>query len=507
MKLSPDHFKTLTPADALAFEPQAAPAVSPPVPPEHPSAPFISLRVITALAQFAEGCVALLAGLIAAYIYPGPVALSLNYSYLPLIIAVAAGLPVLLRLAGAYSLRSLLNPADTLTTLLAMWSLLFAGVMATLTFTKSGDEFSRLWIMGWFLGGAVVLALTRLAIHALVRRWNSRGQLSRLAVMIGGGEPAHLLQEALNGSATSDVRVIGVFDDRDQNRLLRKEGDLPRLGNVEQLVDFVRKARVDMLLVTLPLGAEDRLLHVLNQLWVLPVDIRLSAQNQKLRYRPRAYSYVGNVPFLDVFDKPLGEWGPLLKAIEDRVIASLLLALSAPLFALIALAIKLDSKGPVFFIQKRFGFNNELIEVYKFRSMRSDMTDHNAERLATRDDPRVTRVGRFLRKTSLDELPQLLNVLNGTLSLVGPRPHATKAKAEDKLYFDIVDGYFARHKVKPGITGWAQVNGWRGETDTREKILKRVEHDLYYIENWSLPFDLYILARTPLALLKNENAY
>ena len=135
------------------------------------------------------------------------------------------------------------------------------------------------------------------------------------------------------------------------------------------------------------------------------------------------------------------------------------------------------------------------------------MTDQNAERLATRGDPRITRVGRFLRRTSLDELPQFINVMNGTLSLVGPRPHATKAKAENELYFDIVDGYFARHKVKPGITGWAQINGWRGETDTREKILKRVEHDLYYIENWSLAFDLYILAKTPIALLKCENAF
>ena len=160
------------------------------------------------------------------------------------------------------------------------------------------------------------------------------------------------------------------------------------------------------------------------------------------------------------------------------------------------------------FRQKRYGFNNELIEVYKFRSMYVDQADANAAKLVTKDDPRVTRVGRFIRKTSLDELPQLFNVVfKGNLSLVGPRPHALQAKAADRLYDDVVDGYFARHRVKPGITGWAQINGWRGETDTAEKIQHRVEHDLYYIENWSVLFDLYILAMTPFRLLQTENAY
>jgi lipopolysaccharide/colanic/teichoic acid biosynthesis glycosyltransferase len=176
--------------------------------------------------------------------------------------------------------------------------------------------------------------------------------------------------------------------------------------------------------------------------------------------------------------------------------------------ALVALAIKLDSRGPVLFRQKRYGFNNELIEVYKFRSMYVESTDVTAAKLVTRDDPRVTPIGRFIRKTSLDELPQLLNVVfSGNLSLVGPRPHATHAKAANHLYDLVVDGYFARHRVKPGITGWAQVNGWRGETDTPEKIQRRVEHDLFYIENWSVLFDIYILLKTPFALLKTESAY
>src|SRR5205809_5501573 len=173
-----------------------------------------------------------------------------------------------------------------------------------------------------------------------------------------------------------------------------------------------------------------------------------------------------------------------------------------------AVASKLDSKGPVFFKQRRHGFNNDEIEVYKFRSLYTHMTDHSVQKSVTKDDPRVTRVGRFIRKTSIDELPQLINVVfKGNLSLVGPRPHAVNQKIENRRFDEAVDGYFARHRVKPGITGWAQINGWRGETDNDEKIQRRVEHDLYYIENWSVLFDLYILAMTPFALTKSENAY
>jgi lipopolysaccharide/colanic/teichoic acid biosynthesis glycosyltransferase len=167
--------------------------------------------------------------------------------------------------------------------------------------------------------------------------------------------------------------------------------------------------------------------------------------------------------------------------------------------------VRLESKGPVLFKQKRYGFNNELVEVWKFRSMYTEMSDANAAKLVTKDDPRVTRVGRFIRKTSIDELRQLFNVLKGELSLVGPRPHATQAKAATELYEQVVDGYFARHKVKLGITGWAQINGWRGETDTHDKIANRVKYDLEYIDRWSIWLDLRILIKTPFALLSPAN--
>jgi exopolysaccharide biosynthesis polyprenyl glycosylphosphotransferase len=210
---------------------------------------------------------------------------------------------------------------------------------------------------------------------------------------------------------------------------------------------------------------------------------------------------------IDLYDKPIADWDYVSKWLFDKAAGLIALAIMAPLMLLIALAVKLESRGPVFFRQKRYGFNNELIEVFKFRSMYVDRCDATASKLVTKDDPRVTRVGRFIRKTSLDELPQLFNVIKGNLSLVGPRPHAVQAKAAGHLYDEVVDGYFARHKVKPGITGWAQINGWRGETDTEEKLSKRIEHDLYYIENWSVFLDLYILFKTPFALLNTESAY
>jgi exopolysaccharide biosynthesis polyprenyl glycosylphosphotransferase len=241
---------------------------------------------------------------------------------------------------------------------------------------------------------------------------------------------------------------------------------------------------------------------------VLPVDIRLSAHTNKLRFRPRAYSYLGEVPVLDMVDKPITDWDVVMKWLFDKVVGSVALVLASPLMLLTAIAVKLESRGPVLFKQKRYGFNNELIEVFKFRSMYVDQCDATASRLVQKNDPRVTKVGAIIRRLSIDELPQLINVVfKGNLSLVGPRPHAIHAKAANQLYDEAVDGYFARHRVKPGITGWAQVNGWRGETDTEEKIQRRVEHDLYYIENWSVLFDFYILIKTPLALAGHENAY
>ena len=362
---------------------------------------FISPRVIAAVARTAEGLMVLLSGAGTAAFYPGFSTLAFPQLYIFLIFAIALAFPILMQVAGAYSIRSLLNPLPQVSTSLIHWTLIFAATTVFLFVLKAADNYSRVWLGVWFLAGLVGLPATRIALSALVRRWNKNGRLNRHAVLVGGGEPAQHLYTALSDCGETDVTVVGVFDDRGNDRSSINQIAIPTLGNISQLIEFVRNARVDLLLVTLPLMAEERLLHILKRLWVLPVDIRLSAQNQKLRYRPRAYSYVGSVPFLDVFDKPLGDWDGILKAIEDKLIAAVALLLLSPLMALIAIAVKLDSKGPVFFKQQRFGFNNELIEIYKFRSMHHNLSDFSAEKLATRNDPRVTRVGKFIRRTSM----------------------------------------------------------------------------------------------------------
>jgi Undecaprenyl-phosphate glucose phosphotransferase len=388
------------------------------------------------------------------------------------------------------------------------WTLVFVITLAAAFFLKIENAFARLWLIGWFASGLTLLFVERFALAGVVRLLTHQGKLDRRAVIVGGGPAAEPVLRELAAQSDSDLRILGVFDDRTDIRSPDVVAGYPKLGTVDDLVEFARHTRLDLVLFTLPISAETRLLQMLRKLWVLPIDIRLAAHTNRLRFRPRSYSYIGKMPVIDVFDKPIADWDVIVKTAFDKIVGALCLLLLSPLMLAVAIAVRLDSPGPIFFRQMRYGFNNEKIAILKFRSMYVDNLDAKAGRLVTKDDPRVTRVGRFIRKTSLDELPQLLNVVfSGDLSLVGPRPHAMQAKADERLYDEVVDGYFARHRVKPGLTGWAQINGWRGETDTPEKIQKRVEHDLYYIENWSILLDLYILALTPFALMKAENAY
>jgi Undecaprenyl-phosphate glucose phosphotransferase len=370
------------------------------------------------------------------------------------------------------------------------------------------DNALQAWFIAFWCVVIVALICERLVLQAVFGKWAREGRLTRRTIVVGADRKGEELITALRALEGSDLDIIGVFDDRSDDRSLENCASVPKLGNVGDILEFVRHTRVDLILFALPISAEKRILQMLRKLWVLPVDIHLSAHTNELRFRPRYYSHLGHIPTLPMFEKPITDWDMVTKWILDRVVGILLLILSAPLFAMIAIAIKLDSKGPIFFRQKRFGFNNQQIDVLKFRSLHHHFSDPLAARVVTRNDPRVTRVGRFIRKTSLDELPQLLNVVfKGDLSLVGPRPHALQGKLQNRLFDETVDGYFARHRVKPGITGWAQINGWRGEIDNETKIQKRVEFDLHYIENWSPLFDLYILCRTPLALLEAKNAY
>jgi len=374
-------------------------------------------------------------------------------------------------------------------------------------FAKISGTYSRIWFGTWFVCGSIFLVFFRTALTVYVRRLMNDGRIERRAVIVGGGEPAAELIRSLESQHDSDIRVCGIFDDRTDDRSPPVVVGYPKLGTIGELIEFGRMARVDMLIVTLPLSAESRVLQLLKRLWVLPVDIRLSAHTNKLRFRPRSYTYEGSLPFLDIFEKPIADWDAVSKRVFDVFFSILALVALSPVMLATAIAIRLESKGPVIFRQKRYGFNNEVIDVLKFRSMFHEMADPDAKTVVTKGDPRVTKVGRFIRKTSIDELPQLVNVLRGELSLVGPRPHAVNTHTANRLWDEVVDGYFARHKVKPGVTGWAQINGWRGEVDDDEKIRQRVNCDLYYIENWSLLMDLHILFITPFKLLNSENAY
>lgn len=468
--------------------------------------PSLSPAVYTGLMRIAEGSLITASGyLIAAFYVPDEVTTTWQYVLAPMVAALAA--MAFFSALKLYTVPALASAMRQLPRLALGWSSALAIILVAFFFLKIGIEFSRVWLALWFGLGLALLTALRFGVEAVTRRALADGRLVRRAVIYGGGAQCEALIRQLEADPGSDVRIFGVFDDRNRDRVAADIAGYPNLGTSEDLIAFGRKIPIDLLILALPMAAETRLNTLVNRLWVLPVDVKLPALASNLKFRPRAYSHIGSVAMLDLHDKPMDGWGTIVKTVFDKTIAALAIVALAPVMALIALAIKLESKGPVLFRQNRYGFNNELIEVLKFRSMFMDKSDQAAAKLVTKNDPRVTRVGRFIRKTSLDELPQLFNVLSGSLSLVGPRPHAVQAKAADKLYPDVVDGYFARHKVKPGITGWAQINGWRGETDTPEKIQGRVACDLYYIENWSPLFDAYILLRTPLALFRTENAY
>ena len=406
-----------------------------------------------------------------------------------------------------YQISSLRNLLTQMSKVISGFILALTFVLLVTFFTKTANEFSRVWFGLWLVFGTGYLLLVRVAVSFYVKKLTHEGRLERRAVIVGGGEPAAELIRSLEAQVDNDIRICGIFDDRKDDRSPAIVAGYPKLGDVKELVEFGRMARIDTLIVSLPLSAENRVLQLLKRLWVLPLDIRLSAHTNKLRFRPRSYSYEGSVPFLDIFDKPIADWDAVTKRAFDLFFSVTALIFLFPVMVATAIAIKLESKGPVFFRQKRYGFNNQVVNIWKFRSMYHEMADADAKTVVTKGDPRVSRVGRFIRKTSIDELPQLFNVLTGKLSLVGPRPHAVNAHTKNQLWDEVVDGYFARHKVKPGVTGWAQINGWRGEIDNEEKIKKRVSCDLYYIENWSLMLDFYILFITPAKLLNTDNAY
>jgi Undecaprenyl-phosphate glucose phosphotransferase len=390
------------------------------------------------------------------------------------------------------------------------WSVSAVVLAAAFAFTLThliGLSLTMGFTIVWASVAITYFTISRYIISLWAQTIAGKGGFHQRVAIVGGGQAAEDTLKLLTRSHLPQIEIVGLFDDRYDTRSPDSVEKYQKLGKITELADYARSNRIDLIIVAIPMSAEKRLLHILKRLWELPVNIRISAASAELKLSPKAYSYLGDLPLFSVFERRLDGWSAFMKDVLDRVLAATAIVAFAPLMLAVAAAIKWESKGPVIFRQKRYGFNNELIEVYKFRSMFTDRSDATAVKLVTKDDPRVTKVGRIIRKTSIDELPQLFNVVKGGLSLVGPRPHALQAKAAGTLYDEVVDGYFARHKVKPGITGWAQINGWRGETDTREKLEQRVKHDLEYIDKWSLLFDIYILAKTPVSLLKTENAY
>jgi Undecaprenyl-phosphate glucose phosphotransferase len=432
-----------------------------------------------------------------------------HWEYVTAIFGMTATAVICFQASDIYEVQIFRGQLRQMTRMISSWAFVFLLFIGASFFAKLGGEISRLWLSAFFFAGLAALIAERLFLRTMVRGWARDGRLDRRTIVVGSDQNGENLVAALKAQEDTDIDILGVFDDRNDGRALDTCAGSPKLGKVDDIIEFARRTRVDLVLFALPISAETRILEMLKKLWVLPVDIRLSAHTNKLRFRPRSYSYLGKVPTLDVFEAPITDWDLVMKWLFDHIVGAIVLVLAAPVMALVALAVKLDSPGPVLFRQKRFGFNNERVDVFKFRSLYHDQADPLASKVVTKNDSRVTRVGRFIRKTSLDELPQLFNVVfKSNLSLVGPRPHAVQGKLQSQLFDEAVDGYFARHRVKPGITGWAQINGWRGEVDSEEKIQKRVEFDLYYIENWSVLFDLYILLKTPMALMtKNENAY
>ena len=363
----------------------------------------------------------------------------------------------------------------------------------------------RVWPLAWAGTAAVLIGGSRIPLTRLIRQWTKAGRLARKIAIVGVNDFSGEFIDRLKGEP-GKYQVIGIFDDR-MSRLPANHSDVAVRGTVEDLVERSREEQIDIIVIALPLSAPDRIRAVVDQLSSTVADIVLTTDLAGLRFSRTQFEGIGRNPVVSIRKAPLKDWRALQKMLVDYGLGSLALLVLSPVLLLTALLIKLDSPGPVLFRQPRMGFNNRLFLCYKFRSMRHGAADLLADKQTTRGDPRITRVGRVIRKLSIDELPQLFNVLNGTMSLVGPRPHAPNTKAADQLFADVVQQYAVRHRVKPGITGWAQVNGWRGETATIEQIEQRVACDLFYIENWSVRFDLKIMALTLLREVSSRHAF
>ena len=406
--------------------------------------------------------------------------------------------------AGLYQFQALTKFIQSADRVMIAISTTFVFLISLSFVVKATGVFSRIWVVLFFLTSMVALVAARALLAYVLAKLGQHQIIARRIVIYGAGEQLRNFLQNLDRSPLAFLKVGGVYtNDIQVSTPSNKNFDV--LGNLDQLISKVRQNEIDDIFVALPWANKEQVIGVLERLRELPTSVYLCADNigfsVQLREPP---SYFQRLPLFEVIGKPLSGWDVIVKVLEDYILGTFLLILCIPIFLIVAFAIKLTSPGPIFFKQKRFGFNNQPFEIYKFRSMTFHSTNEGQTIQAKRSDPRITPIGRFLRRTSIDELPQLLNVLNGSMSLVGPRPHAVDHNFE---YAQKISGYFARHRVKPGITGLAQIKGFRGETDTVEKMQGRVKYDIEYAETWSFMLDLKIMLLTVITVATGRNAY
>ena len=393
--------------------------------------------------------------------------------------------------------------AGELWTMLGAYGATFALAIVYAVALKLTDEISRLWWAWWFAFAVAFGTLARVGIRGAAAWVRQRGLDVRTAVVVGSRRDAMRVVENLKRQPWAGIHLLGWFDTGNEFET-GPVPDIAHLGTLMRLGDYVEHVPVNQVWLALPMGAQDHICLALDQLAHSTADIKFVPDLMGLQLLNQSVEQVAGLPVINLRASPLTPDARTIKAIADRLFALTALVLISPLLALIAIGVKLSSPGPVLFRQKRHGLDGQVIEVWKFRSMRLHEEHAGQVTQATRGDSRITPFGAFLRRTSLDELPQFINVLQGTMSVVGPRPHAV---AHNHHYKVQVQHYMQRHRVKPGITGWAQVNGLRGETDTLDKMSARVEYDLFYMQNWSPFLDMKIVVMTVFKGALGRNAY
>lgn len=411
----------------------------------------------------------------------------------------ATGLTSLLRRDGFYEFEAVRSSSRSMRAVVARWALIVLGLIAFGFALKASEQFSRTWLFAWTSVVAVYLVGARVIAAAILRRAvRDGGVFSRRIAVVGATEAGKRFAEHA-ADPEKAISIVGVYSVGPEDA---GAGFRPA-GTLSDLELAARNGQIDDIVIALPRSSKEMMSGLINRLSLLPVTLAICPNVHWLDHTGGDIVRIGGAPLLTLYRRPLEGWGGVLKTIEDYAVGVPAFVLLSPLMLAIAVAIKLEGKGPILFKQQRHGFNHKVFRIYKFRTM-TVAEDGDDIIQATRHDPRVTRLGAFLRRYSLDELPQILNVLKGDMSLVGPRPHAL---AHNHQYAQTVQNYSGRHKMKPGMTGWAQVNGWRGETSEREHMAQRVKYDLEYIDNWSLWFDFKIMVLTFAAVLFPKNAH